>query len=111
MIDFLSLGGGDYTRKLAIPSDQESYVDAIVSSYTDRLDVYKSYNSLVGIVGKGMAKVPGIIAKMGSALAKGNINIYYQFDVSPISCGVIVDKHQAESAVELLFEAFNLGTF
>ncbi|UCH37847.1 MAG: aspartate kinase [Candidatus Bathyarchaeota archaeon] len=111
MIDFLSLGGGDYTRKLAIPSDQESYVDAIVSSYTGRLDMYKSHNSLVGIVGKGMAKVPGIIAKMGNALAKGKINIYYQFDVSPISCGVIVDKHQAESAVELLFEAFNLGTF
>jgi aspartate kinase len=111
MIDFISLGGGDYTRKLAIPSDQESYVDATVASYTDNVDIYKSDNSLVGIVGKGMTKIPGIIAKMSSALAKRDINIYYQFDVSPISCGVIVDRNQAESAVELLFEEFNLHTF
>jgi aspartate kinase len=111
MIDFISLGGGDFTRKLAIPSDQEYYVDTTIAAYNERLDIHKSANSLIGIVGKGMAKIPGIIAKMGSALAKKDINIYYQFDVSPISCGVIVDRLQAEAAVELLYNEFKLSTF
>jgi len=111
LIDFISLGGGDYTRKLAIPSDQESYVDRSVVAYSSKIDVTKSNGSLVGIVGKSMEKTPGIIARMGGALAKKGINIYYQFDVSPISCGVIVDRSQAEDAVELLYNEFRLSTF
>lgn len=108
LIDFLSLGGGNYTRKLMIPADQEPYVDRCVTNYRNMVDVTKSTASIVGIVGKGMEQTPGIIARMGSALAKKGINIYYQFDVSPISCGVIVDRQQAEYAVELLYNEFKL---
>lgn len=111
LIDFISLGGGDYTRKLVIPFDQEPYVDKSVAAYSDKIDVTKSRSSLVGIVGKSMEETPGIIARMGGALARRGINIYYQFDVSPISCGVIVDRSQAEGAVELLYEEFKLSSF
>jgi aspartokinase len=58
-----------------------------------------------------MVETPGIIAKMGGALARRGINIYYQFDVSPISCGAIVDRPQAEDAVELLYNEFKLSNF
>jgi len=111
LIDFISLGGGEYTRKLVIPSDQETYVDNVLATYSNKVDITKGSNSLVGIVGKGMEKTPGIIARMGSALAKKGINIYYQFDVSSLSCGVIVDRQQAEEAVELLYDEFKLSTF
>jgi len=111
LIDFISLGGGDYTRKLVIPFDQEPYVDRSIAAYRGKIDVAKSRSSLVGIIGKSMGETRGIIARMGGALARGGINIYYQFDVSPISCGVIVDRSQAEDAVELLYEEFKLYTF
>ncbi len=111
LIDFISLGGGDYTRKLVVPSDQEPYVDRFVAAYSGRIEVVKSRGSLVGVVGRSMVETPGIIARMGGALARGGINIYYQFDVSPISCGVIVDRSQAEAAVELLYEEFKLSSF
>jgi len=111
LVDFISLGGGDYTRKLVIPSDQEPYVDRYVAECNNGIDLIKSRNSLVGIVGKGMMEAPGIIARMGGALARKGINIYYQFDVSPVSCGVLVDRPQAEEAVELLYEEFGLSVF
>ncbi len=110
LIDFISLGGGDYTRKLVIPSDQEPYVDESLTEHRN-LDVTKSRGALVGVVGKSIERAPGIIARMGGALARKGINIYYQFDVSPISCGVIVDKSQSEEAVELLYDEFKLSTF
>ena len=109
-IDFISLGGGDYTRKIVIPPDQAPYMDQCVTTCGEKIDITKSKSSIVGIVGKNMRKTPGIIAKMGSALAKKDINIYYQFDVSPISCGVIVERSQAEAAVELLYREFKLAT-
>ncbi len=109
LVDFISLGGGDYTRKLVISSDQEPYVDRCLTESGNGIDVVKSRSSLVGVVGKGMVEAPGIIARMGGALARGGINIYYQFDVSPISCGVLVDRQQAEDAVELLYEEFELS--
>ncbi|MFH0896820.1 MAG: ACT domain-containing protein, partial [Candidatus Bathyarchaeota archaeon] len=105
------LGGGDYTRKLVILSDQEPYVDESISGHCDEIDITKSSGSLVGIVGKNMEESPGIISRMGGALAKKGINIYYQFDVSPISCGVIVDRSQAEEAVEMLYEEFKLSSY
>jgi aspartate kinase len=111
LIDFISLGGGEYTRKIIIPSDQEAYVDDAVVDYKKKMDIDKWRSSLVGIVGKGMEKTPGIIGRMGSALARKGINIYYQFDVSPISCGVIVDRPNAESAVELLYDEFGLSSY
>jgi aspartokinase len=111
LIDFISLGGGDYTRKIVVPSDQESYIDEIVLPHRDKVEISKSNGSLVGIVGKGMEATPGVIGRMGSALAKKGINIYYQFDVSPISSGVIVDRAQAEEAVDLLYSEFKLDSF
>ncbi len=111
LIDFISLGGGDYTRKLVIPSDQETYVDESIAAHRSGIGVAKSNGSLVGIVGKNMEGTSGIIARMGSALAKKGINIYYQFDVSPISCGAIVDRSQSEEAVELLYDEFKLSSY
>lgn len=110
-IDFISLGGGEYTRKLIIPYDQEAYVDNVLSAYKSKVEIAKGSDSLVGIVGKGMEKTSGIIAMMGSALAKKGINIYYQFDVSSLSCGAVVEISQAEEAVELLYEEFELDKY
>lgn len=110
-IDFISLGGSDYTRKFAVPLDQIPYVNKIISGYENETDISKDDVSLVGIVGRGMAETTGIIARMGGALARKGINVHYLFDVSPASCGVVVNRPQAERATELLYDEFQLSTF
>jgi len=109
-IDFKSLGGSDYTRGIAIPPDQRSYVDKVIKENYPNVDISKSKEALVGIVGEGMKYEPGtIVQRLGTALKERNIAAHNQTDLfSPISCGVTIDAENEKSLVESLYDEFGL---
>ena len=61
----------------------------------------------ISMVGTGMKSSPGVAAKAFSTLAENEINII-AISTSPIRLSVVVDKAQAQHAVECLHTAFGL---
>jgi aspartate kinase len=64
--------------------------------------------SIVSIVGIGMKSHSGVAAKMFDCLAKNNINIQ-MISTSEIKVSVVIDLAQADNAVKILHDVFNLG--
>jgi aspartate kinase len=62
----------------------------------------------VSIVGAGMRTHPGVTATMFEALAKAQINIQ-MISTSPIRISCMVDAEEADLAVRVLHEAFDLS--
>lgn len=62
----------------------------------------------VSIVGVGMRSHSGIASKMFSTLAENNINIE-MISTSEIKISVVIEKSEAERALQLLHDAFELG--
>ena len=62
----------------------------------------------VSIVGAGMTTHPGVAAKMFGALSAGGINIK-MISTSEIRITVVVDENEADRAVRLIHDAFDLA--
>ncbi len=61
--------------------------------------------SKVSVVGAGMQSNPGVAAKMFEALAEANINIQ-MISTSEIKISVLIEKKDANKAVEAIHDAF-----
>ena len=62
----------------------------------------------MSLVGAGMRTHPGVAARMFAALSDAGINIG-MISTSTIRVSVVVDVDQAEEAVRVVHEAFELG--
>lgn len=65
--------------------------------------------SKVSIVGAGMATNPGVAARMFEALSEAGINIQ-MIATSEIKISVLIERKEAERAVEVIHDYFNLGS-
>ena len=70
---------------------------------THREDISK-----VSIVGAGMVNNPGVAAKMFEALYDANINIH-MISTSEIKVSVLINKKNADKAMNVIHEKFNLA--
>ena len=59
----------------------------------------------VSVVGAGMQSHPGVAATMFGALADANINIR-MISTSEIKISVLIDKEKADTAVQVIHDAF-----
>ena len=62
----------------------------------------------VSIIGAGMVSNPGVAAKMFEALANGNVNIK-MIATSEIRITVLIDENDANRAMRLVHDAFDLA--
>ena len=62
----------------------------------------------VSLIGAGMRSNPGVAAKMFESLAEAGINID-MISTSSIRISCVVDEDEAERAVQVLHDAFELG--
>jgi aspartate kinase len=62
----------------------------------------------VSLIGAGMRSNPGVAAKMFESLAEAGINID-MISTSSIRISCVVDEDEAERAVQILHDAFELG--
>jgi aspartate kinase len=69
---------------------------------------YNDEIAKVSIVGAGMVNNPGVATKMFEALYDVNVNIH-MISTSEIKVSVLIDKKDAERAVEAIHDKFNLG--
>jgi len=93
----------------------ESSLDSALEALSENMSVigaakvlHDSNVSKVSIVGAGMASNPGVAAKMFEALYNSNINIQ-MIATSEIKVSVLVERSEAEAAVRVIHEKFNLA--
>ncbi|WP_053959557.1 aspartate kinase [Sulfobacillus thermosulfidooxidans] len=70
--------------------------------------VIDTHVAKVSAIGSGMLGRPGVAARVFKALANGNINIQ-MIGTSEIKISCIIDRSDAERALALIHEEFNLG--
>lgn len=70
--------------------------------------VIDTHVAKVSAIGSGMLGRPGVAARVFKALANGNINIQ-MIGTSEIKISCIIDRSDAERAMGLIHEEFNLG--
>lgn len=70
--------------------------------------VIDTHVAKVSAIGSGMLGRPGVAARVFKALANGNINIQ-MIGTSEIKISCIIDRSDAERALGLIHEEFNLG--
>jgi aspartate kinase len=70
--------------------------------------VYDDNISKVSIVGAGMQTNAGVAAKMFEALYEANINIQ-MISTSEIKISVLIERKDAERAVKVIHDYFNLA--
>ena len=93
----------------------ESSLESALEALSENMSVigaakvlHDSNVSKVSIVGAGMASNPGVAAKMFEALYNANINIQ-MIATSEIKVSVLVERAEAEAAVRVIHEKFNLA--
>ena len=103
--------GRDDTKDISFTVDLASVEEAV--SILDGLKKLMNAHDIqvdtgvakVSIVGAGMATNSGVAAKMFEALADAGINIQ-MISTSEIKISVIIDKKDADRAVQVIHEAF-----
>ena len=83
-------------------------LDAVVEDIGAKGVTVDDQVAKVSLVGAGMRTHPGIAASMFAALSEAGINIG-MISTSTIRVSVVVDADQAEEAVRVVHEAFDLG--
>jgi aspartate kinase len=106
--------GRDGTKDVTF-TVSEGNLDVAITTLNDNLSVFGARTiifdkdiSKVSIVGAGMAANPGVAAKMFEALYNAGINIQ-MISTSEIKISVLIDQGEAERAVRVIHEHFNLG--
>jgi aspartate kinase len=106
--------GRDFTKDVSFTVN-ESNLDAALEALRENMPAFKARDikfdrdiSKVSIVGAGMSTNPGIAAKMFEALFNAGINIQ-MISTSEIKISVLIEQAEAERAVRVIHEHFNLG--
>ncbi len=106
--------GREGTKDIAFTVAKDD-LDAAVDVIKDDMKIFtaKGYEvetgvAKVSIVGAGMTSHPGVAAKMFGALSAGGINIK-MISTSEIRITVVVDEKDADRAVRLIHDAFDLA--
>jgi len=93
----------------------EANLDSAVEVLNSEKDVLlfeeiktRSDVSKVSIVGSGMVNNPGVACKMFEALYDANINIH-MISTSEIKVSVLINEQNADRAVNVIHEKFNLA--
>lgn len=106
--------GREGTKDIAFTVAKDD-MDAAVEVIKEDMKIFtaKGYEvetgvAKVSIVGAGMTSHPGVAAKMFGALSGGGINIK-MISTSEIRITVVVDEADADRAVRLIHDAFDLA--
>ncbi len=102
---------GHTDMSFTVPQDDMSRtrktIDAIIERVQARAAKYDENMAKVSVVGVGMRSHSGIAFKMFEALAEHNINID-MISTSEIKISVIMKRGQADEALQVLHDAFEL---
>ena len=105
--------GRDNTKDITftVPLDQGGIATEAIEAMQDALN-FKSVKmdesvAKVSIVGAGMANNPGVASKMFEALFESDINIH-MIATSEIKVSVLIKVDNAERAVQVIHDKFNL---
>lgn len=106
--------GRDNTKDVSF-TVSENHLETAIEVLKEHLpglkarDIISDRNiSKVSIVGAGMATNPGVAAKMFEALFNAGINIQ-MISTSEIKISVLIEQAEAERAVKVIHEHFNLN--
>ena len=102
IIDIAFTVNQDYLQK-AIKISKELALEVKAAEVVHDDDIAK-----ISIVGAGMLNKPGIASEMFTALYDADINIQ-MITTSEIKISCIIDLAQAEAAVKVIHEKFNLA--
>ncbi len=100
--------GRDGTKDISFTVSQENIdqtIDILQKAYPNNNILHDDNVSKVSIVGAGMQTNAGVAAKMFEALYSAGINIQ-MISTSEIKISVLVDRKDADSAVEAIHDAF-----
>lgn len=94
-----------------IPKNELKIAKEVIENVKDKIGssevVYEDSVAKVSIVGAGMISSPGVAAKMFRVLAENDINLQ-MISTSEIIVSCIVNATEADKAVQILHDSFNL---